>query len=171
MKILLSVCMVLLAAPQLFAETYSWVDEAGVSNFSDDYYSVPKKYRKSVRRSGDDDNSQPEQKSPLTEKNQTTTAKPKSAAEADKQLYDGKTQDMWRKEFDLHESELKRLELRLEELQQTLNARPDQSSREQRSELYKEHEALRVEYKDKYKIYGELIESARKAGLVVEIKK
>lgn len=168
---LLGLFIVLLTASQLPAETYSWVDGNGVWNFSDDYYSVPKKYRKSVRRSGDDDSSRLEQKAPLMEKNQTTAAKPEPAAEADKRLYNGETQEMWRKKLDLQETELKRLEVRLEELQKMINARPDQYSRGQRSEMFREYESVRVEYKEKYKIYSDLIESARKAGLMVEMKK
>lgn len=152
------------------AETYSWIDKNGTYNFSDDYNSVPKKYRKSIRRHGDDDNTPTLPKAPLPEKNDKPVLKPVIAADSDKQLYSGKTEAAWRKEFEVQETELKRLELLLDQLQGTIK-KPGSLSRERQSELIREYETVRLEYKDKYKVYSDLIESARKAGLSVEIKK
>ena len=160
----------LLLSTQSGAETYSWIDENGTYNYSDDYNRVPKKYRKSAGRRGDDDNTPTLQKAPLPEKNDKPGLKPVLAADTDKQFYNGKTQAAWRKEFDVQETELKRLELRLEQLQGTIK-KPGSLSRERQSELIREYETVRLEYKNKYRIYSDLIESARKAGLSVEIKK
>lgn len=165
--------MLLLLSNRSGAETYSWVDGNGTYNFSDDYNSIPKKYRKNVKRSGDVVDSEPTQNAAPVEKPEVKPAvAEKSAVPAagDKQLYGGKTQEAWRKDFEVQEVELKRLEQQLEQLKNEIN-KPNQSSRVQQSELIKQYNAIRVEYTDKYKIYSELMESARKAGLTVEIKK
>jgi hypothetical protein len=171
MKSLLCLCLILLTASQLSAETYSWVDDSGVWNFSDDFNSVPKKYRKNVGRRADADNSQVLQNLPELEKSQAPALKSEPATEINnKQLYNGKTHGDWRKEFDAHEVELQRLEQRLVQMQAVLK-KPVNTSRSSLSSLLAEYEALRVEYKEKYRIYSELMESARRAGLTVEMKK
>ncbi len=171
MKSLLCLCIILLTASQLSAATYSWVDDSGVWNFSDDFHSVPKKYRKNVVRRGDADNSQVPQNTPELDKSQTPALRSEPVTEINsKQFYNGKTHGEWRKEFDAQEAELQRLEQRLLQMQTVLK-KPDNTTRSKLSSLLAEYEALRVEYKEKYKIYSELLESARKAGLTVEMKK
>ena len=170
MKRLLCLFIVVLTASQVAAETYSWVDDAGTTNFSDDFNSVPKKYRKKVRRFGDSDDVQTQPTEKVLQKSESSGLKSATAGDADKQLYNGKTQEAWRKEFEAQEAELKRLEMSLGQLQDMIK-KPNQVSRERQPELYKEYEAVREEYNAKYKSYGDLMESARKAGLTVEIKK
>lgn len=163
---LLCVCMLLLTAAPLAAETYSWVDADGVCNFCDDLNRIPKKYRKGAKRIGDDSSpAQPAAAAP--EKGAVSASKPPTEVD---QLYSGKSQVAWRKEFDRQEAELNRLELRLEELQGKLKD-AGRFSRARQTEMFAEYEAVRMEYKDKYKHYSDLIESARKSGLTVEIKK
>lgn len=171
MRLFLCVCILLLTAGQTCAETYSWVDADGVWNFSDDFYSIPKKYRKKAIRTADEGVAQSEANAAPAEKTELTAPKSANAADAQQQLYNGKTQEAWRTEFDAHEAELKRLELRLEELRNALNAKPSQIPRERQTEMYKEYEDVRVEYNGKYGAYSQLIDSARKAGLVVEMRK
>lgn len=167
---ILCLCFILLAAPQLYAETYSWVDDAGVWNFTEDFNSIPKKYRESVERRGDAESAQTRQKSPVQETNQTPALKSVVATDKDNQLYNGKSYDAWRKEFDAHEAELKRLEQRLVRMQGVIK-KSGNLSREHQSEQVREYEVIRSKYKDRYKIYSDLLESARKAGLTVEITK
>lgn len=167
MRALLCLCLVLLTAGPLSAETYSWVDGEGVLNFSDDFNTVPKKYRKGVKRLGEE-NSPVQQKDPMLEKTEAPATKPVVAA--DGQLYAGKTQAAWRGEFDRQEAELKRLEIRLEQ-QRSVLKKAGQLSRARQTELFAEYETTRQEYNDKYKLYSDLLESARKAGLTVEIGK
>ena len=50
MKLLIAFAGFMLWAAPLLAETYSWVDENGTYNFTEDYSRVPKKYRKSVEK-------------------------------------------------------------------------------------------------------------------------
>ncbi len=171
MKIFFIAGVVLLLASQAGAETYSWIDDSGTHNFADDLSSVPRKYRKKVKRLGDTGNEPAVQRPATPEKKSDTVQAPpasqSSAAGDDKQLYDGKSRAVWRQEFDAHEAELQRLEQRLDVLQkQTANI-----NAEQFAALKKDYDETRVLYLEKYKLYSELIGSARKAGLVVEMKK
>lgn len=170
MKTMICMAALVLLTTQSGAETYSWVDESGTYNFSDDLSRVPEKYRKKVGRRGDDGAAKPSANAPVPEKSEATAIKPVTAADADKPLYDGKTQEEWRKEFDAREAELKRLGLRMEQIQATLK-NPSNSERGSLSVLIAEHEALSKEYREKYKLYSDFVESARKAGLTVVMKK
>jgi len=170
MKTIVCMALLMLLSTQSGAETYSWIDESGTYNYSDDYNSVPKKYRKSVGRRGDEGVAKPQADAPVPVKSEATALKPATATDADKLLYDGKTQEDWRKGFDVREAELKRLEQRMGQIQATLK-NPSNSERGSLSALIAEHEALGKEYKEKYKLYSDLVESARKAGLNVVMKK
>lgn len=156
---------------QVSAETYSWVDDNGTYNFSEDFSSVPKKFRKKVKRLGDAGGGTVAPSSASTEKKSDVVlaapVKSTPAAADDKQLYNGKSRDAWRQEFDTHEAELKALEQRLDEIQK----QSTKASAEQFAVLKKDHDEARALYQQKYKVYSDLMESARKAGLSVEIKK
>jgi len=174
MKILLSLVFILLLITEPGAETYSWVDDSGTYNFTENISNVPKKYLKKVNRLGDlgkDSASQvsvsPEKKPDPTE---TPKLKPPSAAVEDKQLYNGKTEVAWREEFDAQEAELTKLEQRLELLYKESHKEPG-LSRDKFEILKKDYDDATATYKEKYKAYSELIESARKAGFTVRIKK
>ena len=170
MKTIICMALLMLLSTQSGAETYSWIDENGTYNYSDDYNSVPKKYRKNVGRRGDDGAAKTPAEAPVPVKSEATAVKPATVADADKPLYDGKTQEEWRKEFDVREAELKRLGLRMEQIQATVK-NPSNTERGSLRALIAEYEALRKEYNEKYKRYSDLVESARKAGLVVVMKK
>lgn len=172
MRTLFCLAILMLLSAQSSAETYSWIDENGTHNYSDDYNSVPKQYRKSVGRRGDLIDPDRPQNVVTTEKisGEKKTEQPVVSDAGEKQLYGGKTHEAWRKEFDIQEAELMRLELRLGQLRASLK-NPVNSTRGSFSAFLSEYDALRAEYKEKYKIYSDLIESARKAGLTVEMKK
>jgi hypothetical protein len=99
-----------------------------------------------------------------------STAKPATATSGEKQLYNGKSHDAWRNEFEIQEAELNRLEQHLEQLKNQL-VKPSGITKEQFATLKKDYDDTRATYNQKYKIYSDLIESARKAGLTVEMKK
>lgn len=178
MKSILVIIFVLLLTGPLGAETYSWVDETGTYNFSEDLSRVPKKYRKNVNRRGDMGSREAAPAKANPEK--STQADPRKVEDssgksggstgADTQLFGGKTQDAWRNELKAHELELTTLEQQLERIKKQITT-PARLSRERQTELVKEFENTRENYNQKYKAYGELVESARKAGLVIEIKK
>ncbi|MDD2272700.1 MAG: DUF4124 domain-containing protein [Desulfuromonadaceae bacterium] len=163
--------ILLLAAP-LYAETYSWVDDSGTYNFTEDYSSVPRKYRKKVRRREDIQQEVPSV-SPDSENTSGTTGKtetkPAVTQGTDKGLYGGKSRDDWRKELDALEAELKGIEQHMEQVRRQIYDTKE-ISREQLGELKKEYEDSRVAYNQKYKEYTELIETIRKAGIQVDIK-
>jgi Domain of unknown function (DUF4124) len=169
MRYLICFCVLFLMASRSSAEIYSWVDDSGVRNFSDNISTVPKKYLKSVVRSGQVDGPPAPEKSAVMEKKDAPAAKGTVADNSNSQLYDGKSYSDWRKEFDLQEAELKRIEARLGQIQVLLK-NPSNTTRASYYELMNEYNALRGEYKDKYQVYSELMESARKAGLKVDIK-
>lgn len=179
MRYILTTVFLLMLAAQSGAETYSWVDDSGTYNFTEDLSQVPKKYRKKVIRRGNMGNhdSAPVNASP----EKGTQSEPRKVEDfigkpvgqplvGGTQLYGGKTQDEWRKELKDHETELTRLEQQIEQIRKQITT-PARLSRESQAELVKEYENARQSYNQKYKLYSDLIESARKAGLIIEIKK
>lgn len=172
MKSYICLGFILLLAAPLHAETYSWVDDSGTYNFTEDYSSVPKKYRKKVRRREDIQQEVPsvppdsENASGKTEKAETKSAVTQGD---DKRLYGGKSRDDWRKELDVLEAELKGIEQHMEQVRKQAYD-PKEISRVQLDEFKKEYEDSRVAYNQKYKEYTELIETIRKAGIQVDIK-
>lgn len=157
---------------QLDAMTYSWVDDAGTYNFTEDLSSVPKKYRKRVNRRDDgvSDTSAP---ATVSEKKtvQENPAVVKSAdvSDGDTKLYGGKTREAWRRELLAQESELNALKRRLELIQKQLVS-PSGLSKGGAEALQKEYNETRSVYDQKYKAYSELADTVRKAGLPVEMK-
>lgn len=174
MHFILCLALLLIVTTDVTAETYSWIDDKGTFNFTEDLSTVPKQYLKKVKRFGnmEKDPAAAESVSPEKESapGDATAVKPVPATAEDKQLYDGKTQAAWRQEFDLQEAELTKLEQHLNMLSKE-SARQPGPTRERFEVLKKDYDDTKAAYDQKYKVYSELIESARKAGLTVEIKK
>lgn len=179
MRILIVLTAMAISSP-LYAETYSWVDNKGIYNHTDDLSKVPLKYRNktSSRRDNSDkkDNQAvalPTAKLPKAEKAATNQENKGIAAPLDssgeKQLYGGKSHNEWQKEFVTQEAELKRIETELARIRQIIAA--GRISQGQQILLLKEHSTLQADYSQKYIKYGQLVESAKKAGLLVEMKK
>lgn len=170
------VCLgfILLSAAPLLAETYSWVDDRGTYNFTEDYSSVPKKYRKKVKRREDvHQDAKPQQ--PLDSADNTgqagkTDAKSAAVPGGEKELYGGKTRADWRKEMDALEAELTGIEQHMEQVRTQIYD-PKGVSRAQFELLKKDYDDSRAAYDQKYKNYTELVDTVRKAGLTVNIKK
>ncbi|MHB8122013.1 MAG: DUF4124 domain-containing protein [Desulfuromonadaceae bacterium] len=167
MKSCICLGFILLLAAPLHAETYSWVDDSGTYNFTEDYSSIPKKYRKKVKRRED---IQPEAQSVSPDSGSTSgkieKAEPKPAVE----LYGGKSLADWRKELDVLEAELKSIEQHMEQVQKQIYDTKE-ISQAQFNELKKDFDESRRTYDRKYKSYTELLETIRKAGIQVDIKK
>lgn len=173
MKLLLSLIVVLLLAAQSGAETYSWVDDSGTYNFTEEFSNVPAKYRNKVNRLDDmGKDSVPPAPAPPESKpavKEAPAVKPAAPVE-DKHLYNGKTLYVWRAEMEAQEVELKKLEQRMDMLQKDFYREPRLPAAQLKA-LSKENEDIRLVYDQKYKVYTDLIESARKAGLTVDMKK
>jgi len=174
MKPLLYLVFLLLLAAQGNAGTYSWVDDSGTYNFTEDYSHVPKIYQKKVKWRDDLQQELKPQLSPdpANTPSQTDKADEKSAVVTgeEKGLYGGKSREAWRKEMDVLEAELSGIEERLEQLRKQIYD-PKMLTPVQFDMLKKDYDYSRATYDQKYKIYTELIETIRKAGIVVEIKK
>ena len=166
--------LILLLATPLHAETYSWVDDSGTYNFTEDYSRVPKKYQKKVKQRDDMLQDAKPQLSPAPvntpRQPDKTAAKFAAVPDGDKELFGGKSRGAWRNELDSHEAELSGIEQHMVQLKRQLS---DQKriSTDQLEVLKKDYADSRVSYDQKYKNYSELIEKVRRAGISVEIKK
>lgn len=174
MKIIIWLGIILLPTTQLYAETYSWIDDNGTYNFTENYSSIPKKYRKKVKRRDDlPQDLKPQQSlapGSVPKQTEKKDAKPAVDPEGEKDLYGGKSRAVWRKELNDQEAELSSIEQRMERLrEQIINTKglPEK----QLDLLKKDYNDSRAIYDQKYKNYIELIETVRKAGIPVEIKK
>ena len=174
MKSFICLGFILLLTPPLHAETYSWVDDSGTYNFTEDYSRVPKKFQKKVKRRDDLQQDAKQPASAVTEsaprQAEKAEAKPAAVAGDEKELYGGKSRAVWRKEMEVLEAELSGIEQRMEQLRVQISD-PKGISKAQFEELKKDYDDSRAAYAQKYKNYTELIETVRKAGIVVEIKK
>lgn len=163
----------LLLAVHAGAETYSWTDDKGTYNLTDDLSNVPKKYRSSVRRSYESD--APMKESANQEKGSVPAVTGRSAAvektdggtQGGSREYEGKTLDAWRTELSQKEAELNRMRLQLEMRKNALSG-PDV---EERVRLTKEYNKLGEEFNQKFGEYSAAVEAVRKAFEAKESKK
>lgn len=170
MKTLFYMGFILLLAPPLHAETYSWVDDSGTYNFTEDYSKVPKKYQKKVKRRVDVQpqlSSEPESTPRQAEK---TDAKSAAVPVGEKELYGGKSRADWRKELGALETELSGVVQHIEQVKRQISG-TNRLTNDQLEILKKDYNDSRATYDQKYKNYMELVETIRKAGIIVEIKK
>lgn len=169
-------CLCLYAVP-LLAETYSWTDDSGTINFTEDYSSIPKKYRKKVHKR-DDISGQPSQAAPAADAAGGKSNKPKEPRKTDGEagtdagngLYGGKKGEQWQPEFQVRGAEVKRLEQQLIQLE-ALTKKPVGISRERAFGLPQEFRETQRQYNDALKRYNELNDAANKAGLPAEFRK
>jgi hypothetical protein len=178
MRVLIVIGVLLALVAPLCAETYSWLDDSGTFHFTEDYSRIPKKYRKKVNRRGDMSSGQTQ--APATDAPDKAGAggSPKAGASGGKaaanpngsgQLFGGRTEEAWRSDAAIQEQELNRLEGALDVLRKQV--KDHALSRERLAELKKEYDETRATYNQKYEDYSKLLESAKKAGLQVEMKK
>jgi hypothetical protein len=124
MKIyILCISVVLFALPS-FAEIYSWVDDQGTVNFTEDRGSVPARYRKKVKIFGDvelppAEINQGGEKPPAKGKTDGTGESGVGAQaprqDKPKTVYGGKDAETWKSEFAALDGELKSAEKQLVE--------------------------------------------------------
>ena len=171
MKSFICLGFILLLAAPLHAETYSWVDDNGTYNFTEDYSSIPKKYRKKVKRREDVPPTQSLSPDSGSTSGKTESTEPKPVVQGnEKELYGGKSFADWRKELDVLEADLKSIEQHMEQVQKQIYDTKE-ISQMQFNELKKDFDESRRTYDRKYKSYTELLETIRKAGIQVDIKK
>ena len=171
MKFVAFVGMLLLVAAYAGAETYSWTDENGTYNFTDDLSNVPKKYRAQVEKRGD----QGEQ--PSLEPEVKDAAAPPPAQKgngtrglADNGLYGGKSAEDWQRQMRPLYAEVKRLEQQLVELE-SLMKNPVGISRARFDALPQEFREAQKQYNEALKSYNDLNDAANPTGLPPEFRK
>lgn len=175
MKICICIISVLLLSTSLQAETYSWVDDSGTYNFTEDYSHVPPKYQKKVQRRGDNElqEARPQEivaPQIISRPPDKTDSKTDGTMAIEKGLYGGKSYADWRRELDVLEAELVGIEQNTERLRkQIYDLKGFPPARVEA--LKKEYDENRAQYDQKYKNYMGVIEAVRKAGVVVEFKK
>lgn len=153
----------------VMAETYTWTDKNGTVNFSDDYSSVPKQYRKKVRRLGDMDASPAS--TDTGKSSGSATASPGAAGTNPVDgLYGGKKAEVWQQEFKAREAEYKQLENQLAQLE-SLIKNPVGISQERMWKLPQEFRETQKQYNEALRAYNDLNDAANKAQLPVEFRK
>lgn len=158
----------------VYAETYSYMDEHGTVNFTEDIASVPKKYRKKIKRYDDLATTDSTDKD-SSDRSQITSAKSaktpslfKSNSSPDKvdasANYGGKSYEQWHQDFKLKESSMNSIKSRIEEIDTQIRKKGVTNQIvENRKQLIKHYNDERIQY-------DTLVEAARKAGLKIEMK-
>jgi len=173
MKLICVLAGVLLWTTPLLAETYSWIDDSGTYNFTEDYSRVPKKYRSKMDKR-DDMGASPVSKEaaspssgssvapPAASKN-TASGKPESAAGS----FGGKSYDQWTQELREREAAMRAIRKRIDEIDALLNKNP--SNREQTQSLISERNKAVEQFIEMRRQYDQHAEMARKAGIQVDV--
>ena len=172
MKLPIVIAGLLLCAAPLSAETYSWVDEKGTYNFTEEYSHIPKKYRNRVDRRADP-GAPPVSNIAAPPAGGTEAASPAAKAKAAGkpgpavEKIGGKSYDQWTQEFRERETAMLAIRKRLDEIDVMLKNKPE--TREQTQVLIAERNAAVVQFIEIRKQYDQLAEQARKSGILVEV--
>jgi hypothetical protein len=164
---------ILLWTTPLMAETYSWVDESGTYNFTEDYSRVPQKYRSSVDKRGDM-GAEPiarEVVSPPVGAKATTPEAAKDSPAGKTQSppgsFGGKSYDQWKQEFSDREAAIVGVKKRIDEIDGLLSKSP--SDKAQAQSLLIERSKALDQFNEMKKQYNQHAELARQAGIQVNI--
>jgi len=177
MKSIVVAAAVLMCASPLLAETYTWEDERGTTNFTDDYSNIPAKYRKKAQKlDGLAEEAPPSapvrESSPAKPLADTKTAPEKGTLPAGDTtgLYGGRKGADWLQQMRPLYVEVKRLEQRLVELE-SLIRKPVGISKTRLEALPAEFKETQVQYNQALKQYNALNDEANKVGLPAEFRK
>jgi hypothetical protein len=174
MKLIIAFSWVMLWAAPLLAETYSWVDEKGTYNFTEDYSRVPSKYRKNVeKRDGIENQSAPavststgtESSSGNAAKSSAKTSQTGAKTDAPDELFGGKTRRAWQQELTAAQNDLNRLEARVKALEVQLKNAGAYNVTRAHAEQQQQYLNVIDDYNKATSRFVELMEAARKAGL------
>ncbi len=163
---------ILFSSTPSFAATYSWEDEKGTINFTEDPGTIPRKYRKKVRI-GDDITvvtpapSKP-QGTPTSAGSEPKTKLAEAPEKPDSTLFGGKTLEQWKNELRELEAKMTAINKRIDEI---AVLQKNTRSREEQRGLVEEYNKLIKQFNELKVSYNEKAESARKAGLTVNIEK
>lgn len=167
MRVMILLAGLLLLAAPLSAETYSWTDDKGTMNFTEDLSEVPKKYRKKMR-SRDDSRQQAPLPQPAAAaepvKSRVEGQEPSKTFPSEKS-YGGKSLDAWRQELTAAEAELKRLDLKVKELGVKVKESGDYYVSRSQVEVRQQYNDAAEEFNRASAGYDDLVRSARSAGV------
>jgi hypothetical protein len=173
MKLICVLAGMLVWATPVLAETYSWIDDNGTYNFTEDYSSVPKKYRSKLDRRGDmgagtipqtpaSPAAAPGAAPPATAKNSEV-----GKSQTPDGTFGGRSYDQWKQEFGEREAAMTAIKKRIEEVDALL--KKSASDREQTRTLVAERNRAVEQFNELRKKYDQFVEQARKAGIQVNI--
>lgn len=172
MKLILLIAVAVLSAVPVLAETYSWTDNSGTMNFTEDYSQVPKQYRKKIeiRRNGDNKPSSAE--TPAVAKGVAKSAPVVPAKELEipkakvtEDTYGGKSMDVWQRELTAAEAESKALFAKVKEQEAQMNKPGENPDGLSRNELIRRYNSAVTEYNAANARFSEMLTAARKAGV------
>jgi hypothetical protein len=174
-KLICILAGVLLWASPLMAETYSWIDESGTYNFTEDYSRVPQKYRSNLDKRGDM-GAAPQPKESVPPQTGSKVAAPEDSKDspAGKSLspvgtFGGKSYDQWRQEFSDREAAMDATKKRIDEMDAVLSKNPP--NKEQSQTFLSERNKAVEKFNEMRKQYDQFAEQARKAGIQVNISR
>jgi len=151
------------------AETYTWTDEQGTIHFTEDPGSVPEKIRNKALRK-EEMNSAPEEAPSQvpSAKAPEATLQAAPGGDGDNVIYAGKTQEEWQKELAEREAAMEAVRKRIAEIAD--QRKNPAVKRSEQDKLFAEQKSLQSQFNDMKAQYFQLVESARKAGLTVNIQ-
>lgn len=164
MKLVSVVAVSLLFAAPVMAETYSWEDQSGAVNFTDNYYSIPAKFRKKAKTLGEMSSDAPVAKPAADPGAKAAPAAAKEAAGSagKSELFGGKTLEQWKQDLESRQAAIKALQARIDNMDAAL-ARPgaDKNLTVERNKAAEQHNELINQY-------NQQTELARKAGITFQ---
>ncbi len=164
---ILSGFLLLLVASPLWGETYSWVDDSGTYNFTEDYSRVPKKYRKKVKLRGD----MGATTAPVTAESAMKGGAASVPGDVEKEKNStGRSRTDFRRDLEVLEVELGDAEQNLQRLRTQIFS-PKEMTKAQFDKMKNDYEEGRLLYEQTYRKYTALVETIRASGIPVEIRK
>lgn len=177
---LLLILVGLFTAFPLFAETFTWTDENGTMNFTEDYSKIPPKFRNKVNKREEVESDAPPAQNaasrgkdgdssdvrPVMQGNALT----RQSTDEPEGSYGGKKGEKWASEFRAINSEISLLEQKILEAKE-LNKKPTGLNKEQINRLPQEIVALVKQRNDAIKRYNDLNDRANNADVPAEFRK
>ena len=174
MKLIIIVIVMLVSVSPLMAEIYSWTDENGTVNFTEDYSKIPKKYRKKVhiRGSGDEMAAPPTQSPPVSaEKRNMVAPSAEQGAHkggAPEKNYGGKSLDDWKKELMSAEAEVKELDARVKALAVAVKNSGEYFVSRSQVEVRQQYDEAVDAFNKSSARYDAMVKAAISAGVPIE---
>jgi hypothetical protein len=173
MKLISVMAGVLLWTTPVMAETYSWVDDSGTYNFTEEYSRVPKKYRNKVDKRGDMGASAQTNESAATpsKSNAPPPAESKNAASGKPGTptgsFGGRSYDQWKQEFGEREAAMGATRKKVDEFDVILKKKA--LDKGQTESLIAERNKAVEQFNEQRKQYDQFVELARKSGIQVTV--